>query len=405
MSTCSNTTFPWKNKDAGFDNIKKGREGIRKHADSAIHRSSESVLNTSRNLSAHRILADKSVKEEFSANKSGLKAIFENVRFCVQQGIALRGHRNEEYTANFHCLMNLIGKFDPKVFKYLSSAEKYKFLSKDIQNEMLLCISHSVLRDFIDRVRKESIGKTKQPFYSITVDETSEINRCEQVSFCVRFCNNKMESEEVFLGFYQTGRTDSETLLNLVKSSLLSLGLSFYGVRGQAYDGASNMAARHNGLQAKILAENRKALYLYCFGHQLNLLQNLETFQMYFCLRVVQKLLQVVHPIHKMCQGRKATAGDIKLWVNSLSLSLFAEGNNPANANALYDAVKIVTLETLNLPALPRAKRAGGARGNPSAGDPVTEEHIKKFSEGIYTSVMNSGVRALTERYSRQDLE
>ena len=407
--------------------------------------------------------------------------------------------------------MNLIGKFDPKVFKYLSSAEKYKFLSKDIQNEVLQCISHSVLRDLIDRVRKESIGKTKEPFYSIIVDETSDINRCEQVSFCVRFCNNKMESEEVFLGFHQTDRTDSETLLNLVKSSLLSLGLSFYGVRGQAYDGASNMAGRHNGLQAKILAENRKALYLYCFGHQLNLvvqdsvnsipevalalgrmnsvvhflknspkrldrfkdivsqieagefqrinhmvrplcptrwvmrlpavdsflehydpildfleilkndtteptdnramadnlLQNLETFQMYFCLRVVQKLLQVVHPIHKMCQGRKATAGDVKLWVNSLSLSLFAEGNNPANANALYDAVKIVTLETLhlNLPALPRAKRAGGARGNPSAGDPVTEEHIKKFYEGIYTSVMNSGARALTERYSRQDLE
>ena len=138
-----------------------------------------------------------------------------------------------------------------------------------------------------------------------------------------------------------------------------------------------------------------------------NLLQNLETFQMYFCLRVVQKLLQVVHPIHKMCQGWRATAGDVKLWVNSLSLSLFAEGNNPANANALYDAVKIVTLETLqlNLPALPRAKRAGGARGNSSAGDPVTEEHNKKFYEGIYTSVMNSGARALTERYSRQDLE
>ena len=132
---------------------------------------------------------------------------------------------------------------------------------KDIQNEVLQCISHSVLRDLIDRVRKESIGKTKEPLYSIIVDETSDINRCEQVSFCVRFCNNKMESEEVFLGFHQTGRTDSETLLNLVKSSLLSLELSFYGVRGQAYDGASNMASR----------QNRKALYLYCFGHQLNL--------------------------------------------------------------------------------------------------------------------------------------
>ena len=45
--------------------------------------------------------------------------------------------------------------------------------------------------------------------------------------------------------------------------------LSLSGVRGQAYDGASNMAGRHNGLQA--LAENFKAIYFYCFRHQLNL--------------------------------------------------------------------------------------------------------------------------------------
>ena len=84
-----------------------------------------------------------------------------------------------------------------------------------------------------------------------------------------------------------------------------------------------------------------------------NLLQNLETFQMYFCLCVVQKLLLIVHPIHKMCQARKATAGDVKCWVNSLSLSLFAQGSNPANANVLYDAVKIITLETVYLDSCP----------------------------------------------------
>ena len=42
-----------------------------------------------------------------------------------------------------------------------------------------------------------------------------------------------------------------------------------------------------------------------------NLLQNLETFQMYFSLRVVQKIWQLVHPIHKRCQERKATAGNV----------------------------------------------------------------------------------------------
>ena len=117
--------------------------------------------------------------------------------------MCLRGHRDEQHTANFHCLMHLIGKFDPMVSKYLSSSAKLKFCSKDIQNEVLKCISHSLFRDLIERIRNESIGQLKVPLFSIIIDETTDINRTEQVSFCLRFCNLHMESEEVFLGFPQ----------------------------------------------------------------------------------------------------------------------------------------------------------------------------------------------------------
>ena len=51
-------------------------------------------------------------------------------------------------------------------------------------------------------------------------------------------------------GFHSTARTDSETLLRLVKTSLMSFGLPIVGIRGQGYDGAANMAGRINGLQA-----------------------------------------------------------------------------------------------------------------------------------------------------------
>ena len=70
---------------------------------------------------------------------------------------------------------------------------------------------------------------------------------------------------EVFLGFHQTSRTNSENLLNLVKTSLMSFVLPFSCIRGQGYDGASNMSGNNNGLQAKVSSENYKALYLYCF--------------------------------------------------------------------------------------------------------------------------------------------
>ena len=125
-------------------------------------------------------------------------------------------------------------------------------------------------------------------------------------------------------------------------------------------------------------------------------LQNLETFLMYFSLRVVQKLLQIVHPIYTMCQGRRVTTVDVRRWVNTTTLSLSAEANM-INANLLYDAMRKVTLETLHLeiPALPRAKRARACVSTAA----ITEEHIKAIYVELYISVMETGSRVLTQRY------
>ena len=50
-----------------------------------------------------------------------------------------------------------------------------------------------------------------------------------------------------------------------------SLGLQVDNCRGQAYDGAGNVAGPKGGLAAEITRLNSKALYIQCFNHQLNL--------------------------------------------------------------------------------------------------------------------------------------
>ena len=324
-----------------------------------------------------------------------------------------------------------------------------------------------------------------------------------------------MNSEEVFLGFHMTKKTTADALLSLIKSSLTAFNLPFSGIRGQGYDGASNMSGRNNGLQAKVAGENAMALYLYCFGHQLNLvvqdslvalpevaialermngvvtfirnspkkmgrfkeilevskqeneasnfthdnhsirplcptrwvmrlpaidaflshystiidflvdikedrtepvknrgeadsfLRSLETFQNYFCLRVVQNILQIVQPVHVMCQGPKSTAGDVRGWVNTLALTLTAEGSNVENATALYHAVKQLTVEELqlDLPALPRIGRARGTRPHQTATQHVTEGVIATFYAVLYQTVAREASKALCDRYSTNDLE
>ena len=53
---------------------------------------------------------------------------------------------------------------------------------------------------------------------------------------------------------------------------MLFFGLPFSGIRDYGSEGASGMFGRVNGLQAKVLTEDPKAVYIYCFGHQLNLI-------------------------------------------------------------------------------------------------------------------------------------
>ncbi|PIA27349.1 hypothetical protein AQUCO_07900003v1 [Aquilegia coerulea] len=47
--------------------------------------------------------------------------------------------------------------------------------------------------------------------------------------------------------------------------------LSFMRLRGQGYDGPSNIQGQFNGLKALILNENKSAIYVHCFAHQLQL--------------------------------------------------------------------------------------------------------------------------------------
>ena len=48
-------------------------------------------------------------------------------------------------------------------------------------------------------------------------------------------------------------------------------GLSISRLRGQGYDGVSNMQVEFNGLKTLILKENLDAFYIHCFAHQLQL--------------------------------------------------------------------------------------------------------------------------------------
>ncbi|KAM0871265.1 hypothetical protein ACQ4PT_039504 [Festuca glaucescens] len=74
-----------------------------------------------------------------------------------------------------------------------------------------------------------------------------------------------------FLRLYHVKDTTSEALKLALFKILDNHKLSISRLRGQGYDGASNMRDEFNGLQRKILDENPYAFYVRCFAHRLQL--------------------------------------------------------------------------------------------------------------------------------------
>jgi hypothetical protein len=86
-----------------------------------------------------------------------------------------------------------------------------------------------------------------------------------------RFVNQKGEVLERLLGVENVVDTKSASLKRSLDPMFVKHNLSMSRLRGQGYDGASNMRGELNGLKKLVLDVNPHAFYVHCFAHQLQL--------------------------------------------------------------------------------------------------------------------------------------
>ncbi|CAK6972556.1 zinc finger MYM-type 1-like protein [Scomber scombrus] len=107
------------------------------------------------------------------------------------------------------------------------------------------------------------------------MDCTPDISHKEQLSIVLRIVNCEpsvgVSIAEHFIGFIDientTGRGLTETLLEHLQKHNLNIS----DCHGQPYDNGSNMMGQKQGVQARILQNNSKALCVPCSSHTLNL--------------------------------------------------------------------------------------------------------------------------------------
>ena len=120
-----------------------------------------------------------------------------SLRYTACQGIAQRGHREDEGSenkGNFVELLNVIGECDETVAKKLKdNPRNAKYTRKDIQNKIFEILA--------DMVRNEISAETREAeHFALMVDESEDICKSEQISIVVQYLKGD-EVREEFLHF------------------------------------------------------------------------------------------------------------------------------------------------------------------------------------------------------------
>jgi hypothetical protein len=190
------------------------------------------------------------------------------LRFLLNQGLAFHGHDESEESRNRENFLELL--------KWLAS--NYEEVDKVVlKNAPANCTltSPEILKEIIQscaiETRRKIIEELGANHYAILADEASDVSHKQQLALCLRYVDKMGRPVEHFLGLAHLEDTTSLSLKEAIQSLLVGQHLTLDQIRGQGYDGASNMRGEIKGLKTLLLKESPAAYYVHCFAHQLQL--------------------------------------------------------------------------------------------------------------------------------------
>ncbi|XP_076943980.1 uncharacterized protein LOC143614420 [Bidens hawaiensis] len=219
----------------------------------------EDLLNQDQLL---QTFVDKKSEKEKSNYRLRLGASSSVTKRLVKIGAPFRGHNESKDSLNkglFLEILELMGEQNEELGKVIlgNAPGNSQMTSPTIQQDLKHCFAQEVLKIFF-----EDLG---EDYFSLLVDESCD------VSNKVRYVDKYGVVKERFIGLVHVLETSTLTLKSSIDDLFSRHGLSLGKIRGQGYDGASNMSGEFNGLRALILKENVSAFYIHCFAHKLQL--------------------------------------------------------------------------------------------------------------------------------------
>ncbi|XP_039133325.1 zinc finger MYM-type protein 1-like [Dioscorea cayenensis subsp. rotundata] len=200
--------------------------------------------------------------------RTRLTAVLDVTRFLLKQGLAFRGHDESSSSLNKGNFLELLEWYslrNDKVFRAVNqnAPGNNQMTSPKVQKELVNACVAEITCAIVDDIGDK--------YFSIMIDEARDVSVKEQMGVVLRYVDKNGYVIERFLAMVHVSDTSAISLKNAIDCLFAKYGLSLSRLRGQGYDGASNMRGEFNGLKALVLKENPYARYIHCFAHQLQL--------------------------------------------------------------------------------------------------------------------------------------
>jgi hypothetical protein len=113
--------------------------------------------------------------------------------------------------------------------------------------------SHHIQKDILHVLAKRVRNAIRDSKFCIIIDEARDESKKEQMYIVLRFVDKNGFIQEHFFDIVHVKDISASTLKDEISVVLSQHRLDIQNIRGQGYDGASNMCGERKGLQALFL--------------------------------------------------------------------------------------------------------------------------------------------------------
>ena len=191
-----------------------------------------------------------------------ISILLDLARILSPQGIAFRGHENEE-DGNFCQLIKLMSRHIPSLGGWIESREarKYKttYMSLDSQNEFIKILADEC-KTLIDKEINSAL------FTSVIADTTLDVSNDDQLTVAICYVNKEGTPCERLLETKKVVDKSGAGLAKVILEAIQERKINTDTIRFQTYDSASVMSGNMDRMQAVSFVkwyDTLESLYVY----------------------------------------------------------------------------------------------------------------------------------------------